>query len=129
MMRNSTRLMRKMGANNKGVTMFEVIMYVVGLLVLMVILSPFFMFMMYVLVFSLSIAWLLFIYGVIGLPWYVIRRIRQQFRHVAHPPGERPTGIGRKPAVFGQRRPQGSTSRSWTSTVISRVGPPSMPTV
>lgn len=60
--------------------MFEVIMYVVGLLVLMVILSPFFMFMMYVLVFSLSIAWLLFIYGVIGLPWYVIRRIRQQFR-------------------------------------------------
>lgn len=72
--------MRKMGANNKGVTMFEVIMYVVGLLVLMVILSPFFMFMMYVLVFSLSIAWLLFIYGVIGLPWYVIRRIRQQFR-------------------------------------------------
>lgn len=72
--------MRKMGANNKGVTMFEVIMYVVGLLVLMIILSPFFMFMMYVLVFSLSIAWLLFIYGVIGLPWYVIRRIRQQFR-------------------------------------------------
>lgn len=60
--------------------MMDLLLYLFAGLVVLVILSPVMLMFLYMSVFLLAITWLFIIYGIIGLPWILVRALHRFIR-------------------------------------------------
>lgn len=64
--------------------MNDIIIYVIGIIAMMIILSPVIIFLLYLSVLIASMLVLFFIYGVIGAPWHILRKLTHSKRSSIH---------------------------------------------